>query len=88
LKKQLIQFSRVNYSFFSIHKKHFFLSVDIEPQRLKNDIKLLEDHLAERRLPIEQRELQKIAQNVIQNLINTERKTSNLKILFSFMFFF
>lgn len=37
-------------------------------------MKLLEDHLAERRLPIEQRELQTIAKNVIQNLVNTERK--------------
>ncbi|CAF4373814.1 unnamed protein product, partial [Rotaria sp. Silwood2] len=45
---------------------------DIEPQRLKTDMKLLADHLAERRLPIEQRELQTIAQNVIQNLINNE----------------
>jgi ribosomal protein RSM22 (predicted rRNA methylase) len=45
---------------------------DIEPQRLKIDMKLLADHLVERRLPIEQRELQAIAQNVIQNLINTQ----------------
>jgi hypothetical protein len=37
-------------------------------------MKLLDDQLAERRLPIEQRELQTIAQNVIQNLINTEGK--------------
>jgi hypothetical protein len=35
-------------------------------------MKLLADHLVERRLPIEQRELQAIAQNVIQNLINTQ----------------
>ncbi|CAF0790368.1 unnamed protein product [Rotaria sordida] len=51
---------------------------DIEPQRLKVDIKLLADHLAERRLPIEQRELQTIAQNVIQNLINTEPPINTL----------
>ena len=51
-----------------------FFYIDIEPQRLKTDMKLLDDQLAERRLPIEQRELQTIAQNVIQNLINTERK--------------
>jgi hypothetical protein len=37
-------------------------------------MKLLEDHLIERRLPVEQRELQTIAQNVIQNLLKTERK--------------
>lgn len=37
-------------------------------------MKLLNDHLIERHLPIEQRELQTIAQNVIQNLINTARK--------------
>lgn len=48
--------------------------IDIEPQRLKADKKTLEDHLIERRLPIEQRELQTIAQNVIQNLMNTERR--------------
>lgn len=36
-------------------------------------MKALEDHLVERRLPIEQVELQSIAQNVIQNLIDTER---------------
>lgn len=53
-----------------------FIHLDVEPQRLKADIKLLEDHLAERRLPIEQRELQSIAQNVIQNLIRTERTGS------------
>ncbi|CAF1253765.1 unnamed protein product, partial [Adineta steineri] len=51
---------------------------DIEPQRLKADIKLLEDHLAERRLPIEQRELQTIAQNVIQNLMQTEPPINTL----------
>ncbi|CAF3478641.1 unnamed protein product [Rotaria sp. Silwood1] len=51
---------------------------DIEPQRLKIDIKLLADHLAERRLPVEQRELQTIAQNVIQNLINTEPQMNTL----------
>jgi len=63
---------------FSIHKKKrfkvFFFCLDIEPQRLKVDIKLLEDHLIERHLPIEQRELETIAQNVIQNFMNTERK--------------
>ncbi len=48
-------------------------------------MKLLEDHLIERHLPIEQRELQTIAQNVIQNLINTERKFS-LKIYFCKIF--
>jgi hypothetical protein len=37
-------------------------------------MKLLEDHLIERRLPVEQRELQTIAQNVIQNLLKTEGK--------------
>lgn len=56
-----------------------FLSVDIEPQRLKNEIKLLDDHLAERHLPVEQKELQTIAQNVIQNLINTERKVFGIE---------
>jgi hypothetical protein len=53
-------------------------------------MKLLEDHLIERRLPIEQRELQTIAQNVIQNLINTERKFFRkfifCKIYFLFIF--
>lgn len=45
---------------------------DIEPHRLKTEIKALDDHLAERRLPIEQNELQSIAKNVIENLIKTE----------------
>lgn len=47
---------------------------DVEPSRLKADVKLLQDHMAERRLPIEQKELHTIAQNVIQNFISTERK--------------
>ena len=42
-------------------------------------MKLLEDHLIERRLPIEKKELQSLAQNVIQNLINTERKLNLTK---------
>jgi len=41
---------------------------------LKNDVKIIQDHLVERRLPIEQKELQSIAQNVIENLVNSERK--------------
>jgi hypothetical protein len=62
---------------FFIYKQktfNFIFGLDIEPQRLKIDMKLLEDHLIERHLPMEQRELQTVAQNVIQNLINTERK--------------
>ena len=59
-----------------VRPRQHFIDLDVEPQRLKADIKLLEDHLAERRLPIEQRELQTIAQNVIQNLIRTERMES------------
>jgi len=51
-------------------------------------MKLLEDHLIERRLPIEQRELQTIAQNVIQNLINTERKYSRKLIFVKFFVYF
>jgi hypothetical protein len=51
-------------------------------------MKLLEDHLIERRLPIEQRELQTIAQNVIQNLINTERKFSRKFIFVKFFCLF
>ncbi|CAF3406267.1 unnamed protein product [Rotaria socialis] len=53
---------------------------DIEPQRLKVDMKLLADHLAERHLPMEQRELQTIAQNVIQNLIDTEPRMNTLAL--------
>lgn len=51
--------------------------IDIEPKRLKADVKLLVDHLVERRLPIEKRELQTIAQNVMQNLIDSGRKFSS-----------
>ncbi|CAF1531262.1 unnamed protein product [Rotaria magnacalcarata] len=53
---------------------------DIEPQRLKVDMKLLADHLAERHLPMEQRELQTIAQKVIQNLIDTEPRMNTLAL--------
>ncbi len=73
MKTQSIQFYPVNY-FFLIPERKRFHCVDIEPQRLKDDMKLLEDHLIERRLPVEQRELQTIAQNVIQNLLKTEGK--------------
>ena len=83
LKKQLILFYLVRILFFSfIHEQsldyyyyYYYLVIDIEPQRLKVDMKLLADHLAERHLPMEQRELQTIAQNVIQNLIDTERRS-------------
>jgi len=51
---------------------------DIEPQRLKNDVKIIQDHLVERRLPIEQKELQSIAQNVIENLVNSEPKLNTI----------
>ncbi|UJR28634.1 hypothetical protein I4U23_009866 [Adineta vaga] len=51
---------------------------DIEPQRLKADMKILQDHLIERHLPMEQRELQTIAQNVIQNFTNTEPAINTL----------
>ncbi|CAF0843607.1 unnamed protein product [Adineta ricciae] len=51
---------------------------DIEPQRLKIDRKSLQDHLVERRLPLERRELQSIAQNVIENLIKAEPPINTL----------
>ena len=66
-------------------KLNYFL-IDIEPHRLKTDTKLLANHLAERRLPIEQRELEIIARNTIENLINTERKYNCSLIFLNFLF--
>ena len=51
-----------------------FFVEDIEPDRLKRDVRQLRDYLVERRLPIEQRELETIAENVIQNLLKVECK--------------
>ncbi|CAF1439922.1 unnamed protein product, partial [Didymodactylos carnosus] len=82
-----LQSNNRKLAYFKQHKGKFHLKVsfpkkleetintiisDINPTQLKNDVKLLDDYLESRHLPIENKNLQELAKNIVKNMLEAE----------------